>query len=121
MHRRSSRGVSQFTFERKSGAGMTSRVNPSGSAAAQPAVSFVVLCEPVHKVAASGHGTKRHPLRQAQRSKGRWVGTASFFLTGQQKARLKPAEVVMWNRFISSRYAHLVTAIGLTLGLVLLY
>jgi len=27
----------------------------------------------------------------------------------------------MCNRFIGSRYAHLVTAIGLTLGLVLLY
>ena len=120
MHRRGSAGVSQFTFERKSGAGITSRVNPSGSAAAQPAVSFVVLCEPVHKVAASDHGTRRHPLRQAQRSKGWWVGMASFF-DGPAEARLKPAEVVMWNRFIGSRYAHLVTAIGLTLGLVLLY
>ena len=120
MHRRSRAGVSQFTFERSPVLDDVSRES-SGSAAAQPAVSFVVLCEPVHKVAASGHGTRRHPLRQAQRSKGQWVGTASFFLTGRQKARLKPAEVVMWNRFISSRYAHLVTAIGLTLGLVLLY
>ena len=113
--------MSRLTFERMFGAGMTFRVNPSGSAAAQPAASFVVLCEPVHKVAASDHATRRHPLRLGAAFQ-RVVGRHGFvFLTGRQKARLKPAEVVMWNRFIGSRYAHLVTAIGLTLGLVLLY
>jgi hypothetical protein len=46
------------------------------------------------------------------------VALRSAFQAHQQTSLPNVAEVVMWNRFMSSPYAHFITAIALTLGLV---
>ena len=53
----------------------------------------------------------------SQRTKDRLHAASSASQTRQQPGLSHVVEVIMWNRFMSSPYAHFITAIALTLGL----
>jgi hypothetical protein len=57
------------------------------------------------------------PCRKERRAGCRRL--QALFKTGQQTSLSHAVEITMWNRFISSPYAHFITAMALTLGLVL--